>query len=61
VYLEQALIKANYEDKEIIEEHYINNKQILRTGIRINTIFLITVIIGFSLILKLLIEATSSI
>jgi hypothetical protein len=55
------ILKANYEDKEIIEEHYINNKQILRTGIRINTIFLITVIIGFSLILKLLIEATSSI
>ncbi|SFF09155.1 hypothetical protein SAMN04487969_113160 [Paenibacillus algorifonticola] len=55
------ILKANYEDKEINEEYFIYNKKLLRTGIQMNTIFLVMVVIGFFFLVKLFIQVISSI
>lgn len=55
------ILKANYEDNEMNEEFFIYNKKLLRTGIRMNTIFLVMAVIGFFFFVKLFIKVTSSI
>ncbi|ANY67858.1 hypothetical protein BBD42_16290 [Paenibacillus sp. BIHB 4019] len=54
------ILQANYEDKEINEDYFIYNTKLLRTGIRMNTIFLIMVVIGIFFIVKLFIQVASS-